>query len=147
MTKRILSSLALLLPAAALLPPASQAPAGLRFAVSFPAARSAAPLDGRLLILISTDTAADQQAIRGTLDGWNQALTAGNDSLLASFYTEDAECDRALETIEDGATKSALRTVAVLPLVMLACYVGLILWFRARGGYRAIELTAPPPGS
>lgn len=39
----------------------------------------------------STDTAADQQAIRGALDGWNQALTAANDSLLATYYTEDAE--------------------------------------------------------
>ncbi|MGQ0703012.1 MAG: hypothetical protein ACT4PM_07780 [Gemmatimonadales bacterium] len=59
MTKRLLAPLALVLPAALLLRPATQAPAGLRFAVSFPAARSATPLDGRLLVLISTDTAAE----------------------------------------------------------------------------------------
>jgi uncharacterized protein (TIGR02246 family) len=38
----------------------------------------------------STDTAADEQAIRATLDSWNQALSSANDSLLASYYAEDA---------------------------------------------------------
>src|SRR2546426_8593749 len=37
------------------LPPA----AGARFAISFPAARSAAPLDGRVLLMLSTDTTAE----------------------------------------------------------------------------------------
>src|ERR1043166_309927 len=39
--------------------PTAKAPAALRFMVTFPAARSGAPLDGRLLILISTDTTAE----------------------------------------------------------------------------------------
>ncbi|HWP38767.1 MAG TPA: hypothetical protein VNL18_14570 [Gemmatimonadales bacterium] len=47
--------LAALLGAAAM----PQRPARLRFAVSFPAAHSAAPLDGRLLLLISTDSSAE----------------------------------------------------------------------------------------
>ena len=38
----------------------------------------------------STDTAADEQAIRSTIDNWNQALTSADDSLLASFYAPDA---------------------------------------------------------
>lgn len=38
----------------------------------------------------STDTAADEQAIRAVLDSWNQALTSANDSLLASFYAPSA---------------------------------------------------------
>ncbi|HEV8598922.1 MAG TPA: hypothetical protein VGQ69_06150 [Gemmatimonadales bacterium] len=37
----------------------SNAPAGLRFSVTFSAARSSVPLDGRLLILISTDTTGE----------------------------------------------------------------------------------------
>src|SRR5438128_2658618 len=39
--------------------PTAKAPAGLRFSVTFSAARSSAPLDGRRLILISTDTTAE----------------------------------------------------------------------------------------
>ena len=39
----------------------------------------------------STDTAADEQAIRAELDGWNSALSSANDSLLATFYAEGAE--------------------------------------------------------
>src|ERR1043166_5648582 len=39
--------------------PTAKAPAALHFSVTFPAARSGAPLDGRLLILISTDTTAE----------------------------------------------------------------------------------------
>src|SRR5256886_15975028 len=37
------------------LPPA----AGARFAISFPAAKSAAPLDGRVPLVLSTDTTAE----------------------------------------------------------------------------------------
>ncbi|HEV8149249.1 MAG TPA: hypothetical protein VGP61_03605 [Gemmatimonadales bacterium] len=39
--------------------PVATAPAGLSFSVSFPAARSGAALDGRLLILISADSSAE----------------------------------------------------------------------------------------
>jgi len=39
--------------------PAAPPRAGLRFAVSFPATRSAAPLDGRLLLLISADSTGE----------------------------------------------------------------------------------------
>lgn len=40
------------------------------------------------------------------------------------------------------AQKSALRTIALLPLIMFAVYVALIFYFKARGGYRPAELTA-----
>ena len=50
-----LAALPVLLPAGA----RGQSPAGTRFAVSFPAARSAAPLDGRVLLLLSVDSTAE----------------------------------------------------------------------------------------
>jgi len=40
------------------------------------------------------------------------------------------------------AKKNALLTVAIFPAVMLACYIILILYFRARGGYKPVELVA-----
>jgi uncharacterized protein (TIGR02246 family) len=38
----------------------------------------------------STDTAADEQAIRALVDGMNTALGAQNDSLVAATFAEDA---------------------------------------------------------
>lgn len=38
----------------------------------------------------STDTAADQQAIRGKVDGMNEALTSQNDSAIAQLYDTNA---------------------------------------------------------
>lgn len=48
---------------------------------------------------------------------------------------------RMVETIKASAKKKALLTVAVFPAIMLICYLILILYFRAKGGYRAEELT------
>lgn len=42
--------------------------------------------------------------------------------------------------------KSALRDVALLPVLMLAIYLALILVFRARGGYRPVVLTPAVKG-
>jgi uncharacterized protein (TIGR02246 family) len=38
----------------------------------------------------STDTAADEQAIRAQVDVLNQAIASQNDSLIGALYTEDA---------------------------------------------------------
>lgn len=37
----------------------------------------------------STDTAADEQAIRVLMDNWNAAIVSQNDSLIASLYADD----------------------------------------------------------
>lgn len=43
-------------------------------------------------------------------------------------------------TIRDGAKKDALRYIVAFPLFMLVCYGLLILYFRSRGGYKAVML-------
>lgn len=64
---------------AARVPRAAQPPgaSGLRFAVSFPRERSATPLDGRLLLLISADSTAEPRFQIG--DGANTQLVFGVD--------------------------------------------------------------------
>ncbi len=73
-----------------------------------------------------------------------------------------AEIDRALEAdpgyralarqhaviVEaDSRTKQAtLGRIAILPMIMLACYLGLLAYFRSVGGYRAAVLVEEPPG-
>ena len=43
-----------------------------------------------------------------------------------------------IQTIQAGAKKGALKTVALFPILMLLCYLGLILYFRSRGGYKPV---------
>lgn len=46
-----------------------------------------------------------------------------------------------LESIERETKQHALAKIAYLPAIMFVCYVGLILYFRSRGGYRVEVLT------
>ena len=39
--------------------------------------------------------------------------------------------------IQGAAKKSALSTVAIFPVIMLVCYLGLIFYFKSKGGYEA----------
>jgi hypothetical protein len=41
-----------------------------------------------------------------------------------------------IEAIQGVAKKDALRIVALFPCLMFACYLGLIVYFRSKGGYR-----------
>jgi len=45
-----------------------------------------------------------------------------------------------VSNIQLNAQKSALKTVAILPLIMLACFIILLLYFRSIGGYKSITL-------
>ena len=42
--------------------------------------------------------------------------------------------------LQEGAKRGALSSVALLPIVMLVCYLILIFYFRKRGGYKAETL-------
>jgi MFS family permease len=56
------------------------------------------------------------------------------------------EVQATVAAIVADSKRTALRYVAALPLVMLLAYLGLIAYFRGRGGYAAVRLpsTAPP---
>lgn len=45
-----------------------------------------------------------------------------------------------IESVQNEAKKSALRTVAIFPAFMFLCYLGLIFYFRSRGGYKPVML-------
>ena len=48
--------------------------------------------------------------------------------------------EAAIRSVEATAKKNALRSVAIFPLVMLVGYLILMLYFKSRGGYRAVEI-------
>jgi MFS family permease len=56
----------------------------------------------------------------------------------------DAETRAVVSTVVADSKKLALRSVAVLPLIMLGAYLALMLYFRRQGGYRPVAL---PTGS
>ncbi|MFZ2053705.1 MAG: MFS transporter [Candidatus Aminicenantales bacterium] len=47
-----------------------------------------------------------------------------------------------VEDVTATAKKNALMTVAIFPAIMLVCYLILIFYFKAKGGYKPIELVA-----
>jgi hypothetical protein len=46
----------------------------------------------------------------------------------------------AVDAADRESKYDALRTIAILPVLMLVVYLGLILWFRRRGGYKPVVL-------
>jgi len=54
----------------------------------------------------------------------------------------DADDKQTLASSEIEAKQNAMATIAILPLIMAVCYLGLIAYFRRKGGYKAIDLTA-----
>jgi MFS family permease len=59
-----------------------------------------------------------------------------------SKAAELEESEKAvIADVQVTAKQSALATVAIFPAIMLLCYLGLIFYFRSKGGYKAIELT------
>lgn len=47
------------------------------------------------------------------------------------------EQQAAIKSIEEGAKKGALGTMAIFPCIMLVGYLALILYFKSQGGYKA----------
>jgi hypothetical protein len=58
--------------------------------------------------------------------------------------TAPAADKAAIDEAGTGAKKAALKDVAYLPLVLLACYLGLMLYFKSIGGYRAVDIRHDP---
>jgi len=48
--------------------------------------------------------------------------------------------------VRDEAKKGALRTVLIFPGIMLVAYLGMLLYFRSKGGYRPVLLNVNDPG-
>ena len=50
---------------------------------------------------------------------------------------EQAEVEQVVSATNQGT----LARVAILPVIMFFCYLGLIFYFRSKGGYKAVELS------
>lgn len=45
-------------------------------------------------------------------------------------------------SVRNGSNQKALRSMAIFPAIMLAGYLGLLLYFKARGGYKPVDINA-----
>lgn len=50
------------------------------------------------------------------------------------------ETRSVVDTIDNESKRDALRSIAILPLIMLIAYAGLLLYFRGKGGYKPVVL-------
>ena len=79
-----------------------------------------------------------------------QYVTQDKKSIFGNYKALDqAALDQAPQAIQDTvmevkprAQKGALSTIAILPIIMFVCYLGLIFYFRSKGGYKAKGLSA-----
>ena len=61
----------------------------------------------------------------------------------AKAATVQDEAGRAaLEEANEAGEFGALARIAIFPAIMLAAYLGLIVYFKSRGGYKPVELPA-----
>jgi len=91
-----------------------------------------------------------QQALEREAPGVYERVAKTDRYFLGEYRAVDAgklaalpagEAAQVGEIVKE-AKQDALARVTVFPLFMLACYVGMILYFRSRGGYRPVELAA-----
>lgn len=89
-------------------------------------------------------------AIKEEMPTIYEGVTQESDYLLGQYSSLDPEALGALsEAIQDEAnvvvereTQGALAKMAMFPAFMLACYIGLILYFKSQGGYTPKVLDA-----
>jgi len=75
-------------------------------------------------------------------DAMHQAIEAKGVLVDKQGYEQLSADKGTLADVTTVAKRDAMATVAILPLIMAVCYLGLILYFRAKGGYQAIDLMA-----
>lgn len=111
---------------------------------------------GAVFLGLSQDRAIDKEVMLYDLENntnlHSTYVTSSQFSVLGPYMALDTEAlagapqedTEVIREIREDSKKTALRYVAILPIIMLISYLILILYFRSRGGYKAVELGASP---
>jgi hypothetical protein len=84
--------------------------------------------------------AVQQQAadVHSIVTQTKPGLFSEYESVDKTKYVKLTETQRVqLDDLERPVKQHALAQIAVLPAIMFVCYLGLILYFKSRGGYEA----------
>ena len=88
-------------------------------------------------------TGEEQESLFGSYKPIDEAKLVAYEAGIADEEAK-AEVSKTVVTIKEAAKRDALFKVAVLPLIMLITYIGLMLYFRSKGGYKVVELASQP---
>lgn len=69
-------------------------------------------------------------------------MDAINEKIAQLPDAQQQEITAQLTELKEGATQGALGSMAMFPAIMLIAYILLFLYFRSRGGYKAVDLSA-----
>jgi MFS family permease len=89
-----------------------------------------------------------EKSIRSEMNGIYEQVSAENTYFLGSYTAVDEskvatlpeEQQAEVKEITKSARQRALAKVTIFPIIMLLVYIGLFIYFRARGGYKPQEL-------
>ncbi|MFD2144005.1 hypothetical protein [Mucilaginibacter antarcticus] len=92
---------------------------------------------------VSAYDAQNNTAIHSTYITEQKTSLFGNYKALdqTKLSSADPQQQLTVTTIRDAAKKEALRYIVAFPLIMLVSFILLILYFRSKGGYKAVLLT------
>ena len=91
-----------------------------------------------------------QHAIEEKMPGVYPEISREDHYVLGTYTAVDAskvaaqpeETAAKIAATAETARQRALASVTIFPGIMLLAYLGLILWFRSRGGYKPVDLGA-----
>ena len=84
----------------------------------------------------------DQPALLAKVAGPEKASIFGAAPSLdqEKIKAMDETSAKQLTAVQADSKRGAFVDIAILPSFMLVCYLGMWLWFRARGGYKPVEI-------
>jgi len=93
---------------------------------------------------IDKDLLAQDAALHARVIGEEETSVFGSYRSLNQTKLDGLESAEStvIEGIQGSAKKNALKTVAIFPAIMFVCFLILILYFRSKGGYKAVDLAA-----
>ncbi len=109
---------------------------------------------GTPLLGLLQDKQIDEQLMKKNQVVHEQVITLEKQSIYGTYHALDPaelnelepEKQQLIENVRDDAKRYALTFVAIVPFVMGICYLGLTIYFRKKGGYKQVEICAPPGG-
>lgn len=89
------------------------------------------------------DLLAQNQAIHAKVTEARSGLLGSYNAIMPDKEAALSADEKAVvNSVKGGATKNALKTASVLPFLMFATYIGLLLYFKSKGGYKPVDVNA-----
>jgi MFS family permease len=103
---------------------------------------------GAMLMGNVQDKTIDQELAKNA--AVHEQVTTEKTGLLGKYFSVDQDklakvddtAKALVQSVQDASKKMALKQMAVLPAIMLVCYIGILAYFKSRGGYKPVDISA-----